>query len=61
MSNVIDMKHMFEYSEFTGDVSRWDVSRVYEFYHIFSNCKIPYEHIPERFKKVKYEYDDNDY
>ena len=57
MSNVIDMKQMFEYSEFTGDISGWDVSKVYEYYHIFSNSKIIYKNMPEKFKHVRYEKD----
>ena len=39
VSNVTDMKSMFEESEFNGDISQWDVSNVKKMANMFRDSK----------------------
>ena len=45
-SKITDMSGLFEYSEFNGDISKWDVSNVKKFNNIFANCPIEEKYKP---------------
>ena len=38
-SNIIDMSYLFEYSDFNGDISRWNVSKVKNMKGMFLHSK----------------------
>ena len=49
VSNVKDMHHMFNESEFNRDISKWNVSNVKHMYHMFD--KSPLEKNPPKWYK----------
>ena len=38
-SKITDMSKLFEYSDFNGDISKWDVSNVEDMSFMFLSCK----------------------
>ena len=38
-SNIIDMSNLFKYSDFSGDISRWNVSNVTKMESMFAHSK----------------------
>ena len=50
VSNVKNMKYMFEFSIFNNDISNWNVSNVTFKLYIFDNCPIE-EKYKSKFKK----------
>ena len=56
---ITDMRHMFDYSKFNGDISNWNVENVTDMAVMFYGC--PLENKKEfqpKFKKEQY-YDSN--
>lgn len=48
VSNVTNMSRMFMHDRsFMCDISNWDVSNVEDHKHCFTNCRLPYERMPE--------------
>jgi len=41
------MGDLFRFTEFDGDISKWDVSSVTDLDFIFEDCPIPEEHKPK--------------
>ena len=39
VSNIIDMSHLFEDTDFKGNISNWDVSNVEDMQFMFRGCK----------------------
>ena len=39
VSRINDMSHLFEYLDFNGDISKWDVSNVTNMWGIFYGCE----------------------
>ena len=50
VSNVKNMKYMFEFSIFNNDISNWNVSNVTFKLDMFQNCPIEEKYQP-KFKK----------
>ena len=46
VSNIKDMSSLFEYSDFNGNISKWDVSNVTNMKDIFYGCKIKTKYKP---------------
>ena len=49
-SNITDMSYLFAYSNFNGDISKWDVSNVRYMQAMFDDCPIEDKYKP-KFKK----------
>ena len=39
VSRINDMSHLFEYLDFNGDISKWDVSNVTNMWGMFNGCE----------------------
>ena len=48
-SEITDMSHMFTYSKFNGDISKWDVSNVKDMLHMFLGSPLQ-QNPPEWYK-----------
>jgi hypothetical protein len=47
VSNVTEMEFMFWNSQFTGDISKWKMSKAKYIRMMFENCPIPKKHKPK--------------
>ena len=47
VSEITDMSNLFEKTNFNGDISSWDVSKVKYFNNIFYNCEIEEKYKPK--------------
>ena len=47
VSKITDMSHLFELTDFNGDISNWDVSNVTDMRYMFVNCPIKEKYKPK--------------
>ena len=47
VSEITDMSNLFGGTDFNGDISNWDVSKVKDHYLMFSNCGIQEKYKPK--------------
>ena len=47
VSHITDMSYLFQFLDFNGDISKWDVSNVDEMEDIFDECPIKDEYKPK--------------